>query len=51
MKPPEFRQAECFFFNLEKVGRDFILSGKEFHTCCKSENVFEIETICLLSFK
>jgi hypothetical protein len=31
MKPPEFGQAEWFFFNLEKVGRDFTLSGKEFH--------------------
>ena len=30
MKPPEFEQAECFFVNLEKVGRDFTLSGKEF---------------------
>jgi hypothetical protein len=31
MKPPEFGQAEWVFFNLEKVGRDFTLSGKEFH--------------------
>jgi hypothetical protein len=31
MKPPEFGQAEWFFLNLEKVGRDFTLSGKEFH--------------------
>jgi hypothetical protein len=31
MKPPEFEKAECFFFNLGKVGRDFTLSGKEFH--------------------
>jgi hypothetical protein len=32
MKPPELGQAEWVFFNLEKMGRDFTLSGiKEFH--------------------
>jgi len=30
MNPPEFGQGN-FFFSLEKVGKDFTLSGKEFH--------------------
>ena len=45
MKPPEFGQAECFFFNLENVGRDFTLSGKEFHNFIV-EGKKDLELVC-----
>jgi hypothetical protein len=45
MKPPEFGQAEWVFFNLEKVGRDFTLSGKEFHNFIV-EGKKEFELVC-----
>ena len=45
MKPTEFGQAECFFFNLEKVGRDFTLSGKEFHNFIV-EGKKDLELVC-----
>jgi hypothetical protein len=45
MKPPEFGQAEWFFFNLEKVGRDFTLSGKEFHNFIV-EGKKDLELVC-----
>jgi hypothetical protein len=45
MKPPEFGQAECFFLNLEKVGRDFTLSGKEFQNFIVEGNK-DLELVC-----
>jgi hypothetical protein len=45
MKPPEFGQAEWVFFNLEKVGRDFTLSGKEFHNFIV-EGKKDLELVC-----
>jgi hypothetical protein len=45
MKPPEFGQAEWFFFNLEKVGRDFTLLGKEFHNFIV-EGKKDLELVC-----
>jgi hypothetical protein len=45
MKPPEFGQAERVFLNLEKVGRDFTLSGKEFHNFIV-EGKKDLELVC-----
>jgi hypothetical protein len=45
MKPLKFGQAEWFFFNMEKVGRDFILSGKEFYNFIV-EGKENLELVC-----